>query len=182
METWKKVRLLDVAKTNVITYSNKEKWKFVNYLDTGNITANKIDSIKYIDLKTEKLPSRAKRKVSYNSIVYSTVRPNQLHYGIIKEQPDNFLVSTGFTVIDVDERKANADFIYYALTQDEITTHLQAIGEQSVSAYPSIKPSDLENLELLLPTIEEQCKIVSILENIDAKIKINENINNNLAS
>lgn len=182
MTEWIKVRLGDIIKTNRNTYSSKEKWLFANYLDTGNIVKNNIDEIKYIDLCENKLPSRARRKVAYNNIIYSTVRPNQLHYGIIKEQPKNFLVSTGFIVIDVNENKAIADYIYYILSQNEITEHLQAIGEQSVSAYPSIKPSDIENLEIKLPNIEEQKRIVGILSSIDNKIKNNMEINNNLVT
>ena len=175
-----KVRLGNIAYTNQNTYSPKECWQFVNYLDTGNITMNKIDEIQYINTLTDKLPSRAKRKVKLNNIIYSTVRPNQLHYGIIKEQPANFLVSTGFAVIDVDMDKAIPDYIYYILTQQEVTEHLQAIAEQSVSAYPSIKPSDIEDLEIMLPDKKEQEKIVSILGAIDDKIELNNAINNNL--
>lgn len=182
MDKWKKVRLGQIVKTNADSYSSRENWSFVNYLDTGNITMNIVDEIQYIDLSIEKLPSRAKRKVKYNSILYSAVRPNQLHYGIVKEQPVNFLVSTGFIVIDVIENVAVPDFVYYVLTQKEVTEHLQAIGEQSVSAYPSIKPRDIENLEVIIPDIETQKRIVSILSAIDGKIKENERINNNLAA
>ena len=180
MAEWQKVRLGEIAKTNQSTYSPKENWQFVNYLDTGNITMNIIDEIQYINTTKDKLPSRARRKVKTNSIIYSTVRPNQLHYGIIKEQPDNFLVSTGFTVIDVDYNKAVPDFIYYALTKQEVTEQLQAIAEQSVSAYPSLKPSDIENLEFMLPDKKTQERIGSILSLIDEKIKKNNVINNNL--
>lgn len=182
MTGFQEIRLGDVSKTNALTYSTKDNWNYVNYLDTGNITQNKIDNIQYIDLSKEKLPSRAKRRVKRNSIIYSTVRPNQLHYGIIKEQPDNFLVSTGFTVIDVDEKIVDADYIFYYLTQREIIEHLQAIGEQSTSAYPSIKPTDLEELVLLLPPLDEQKRIVAILKSLDSKIVINDNINYNLAA
>ena len=180
MIEWQTVRLGTIVSTNQNTYSPKEDWQFVNYLDTGNITMNKVDEIQCINTLTEKLPSRARRKVKSDSIIYSTVRPNQLHYGIIKEQPENFLVSTGFVVIDVDFEKAVPDYIYYALTRQEVTEHLQAIAEQSVSAYPSIKPSDIENLELLLPDKNTQGKIVAILNSIDEKIKVNNEINNNL--
>ena len=180
MAEWQTVRLGEIVKTNQSTYSPKENWQFVNYLDTGNITMNKIDEIQYINTAKDKLPSRARRKVKTNSIIYSTVRPNQLHYGIIKEQPDNFLVSTGFTVIDVNYDKAVPDFIYYALTKQEVTEQLQAIAEQSVSAYPSLKPSDIENLELMLPDKKTQERIVAILRSIDEKIKENNAINNNL--
>lgn len=180
MAVWETIRLDKIVSTNQSTYSPKEDWQFVNYLDTGNITMNRVDEIQYINTSTDKLPSRARRKVKLNSIIYSTVRPNQLHYGIIEEQPDNFLVSTGFAVIDVDFEKAVPDYIYYVLTQKEVTEHLQAIAEQSVSAYPSIKPSDIENLELLLPDRKTQEKIVAILSSIDKKIKQNNEINNNL--
>lgn len=182
MAEWQMVRIGTVVSTNQRTYSPKENLQFVNYLDTGNITMNQVDKIQYINTSIDKLPSRARRKVKLNSIIYSTVRPNQLHYGIIKEQPENFLVSTGFAVIDVDSEKAIPDYIYYALTQPKVTEYLQSIAEQSVSAYPSIKPLNIENLEILLPDKKTQEKIVHILCSIDEKIKLNNEINNNLAS
>ena len=92
------------------------------------------------------------------------------------------MVSTGFVVIDVDSDKAVPDYIYYILNQQEITEHLQAIAEQSVSTYPSIKPSDIENLDVRIPDINTQKRIVSILRAIDRKIEQNEKINNNLAT
>ena len=180
MLEWKLIRLGDICVTNKNSYSPKDNWKFVKYLDTGSLTENKITELQYINIETDKLPSRARRKVRKNSILYSTVRPNQLHYGIIKELVDNLLVSTGFTVIDVDANKAIPEFIYYLLTQNNTTEQLQAIAEQSVSTYPSIKSSDIEDLEFKLPNLIIQKKIVSILDTIDNKIRQNEKINNNL--
>lgn len=180
METWKKIRLGDACKINTESYSTKEKWGFVNYLDTGNITNNTIDSIKFINLKNMKLPSRAKRKVRTDSIIYSTVRPNQRHFGIIKSQPENFLVSTGFAVIDVDTNILNADFLYYLLTQNTFVDNLHAVAEQSTSAYPAIKPSDIENLEIEIPDLATQKKIACILSSLDRKMVKNTEINKNL--
>ena len=182
MDEWREVRLGDVCLTNTDSYSKKDDWDFVNYLDTGNITANCIDEIQYIDIQNKKLPSRAKRKVKYNSIIYSTVRPNQQHYGIIKSQPDHFLVSTGFTVIDVNSDIVDADFLYFLLSSNEVTEKLHAIAEQSVSAYPSIKASDIENLEVYLPPLDVQRKISSLLMCIEEKIAQNTAINKNLVA
>ena len=181
MGNWKSMLLKDFCIFNANTYGNKDVWIYVNYLDTGNITNNKIEKVQYIDLNKEKLPSRARRKISYNSIIYSTVRPNQLHYGIIKNILDNFLVSTGFVVIDVDEKIADADFIYYWLSQSSITDKLQAIAEQSTSTYPSIKVSDLAELEIYLPPLWLQKNISGILSIIDKKITNNDKINRNLS-
>ena len=179
-ENWTKIRLGDVCQTNVSTYSLSEKWDYVNYLDTGNLTQDEVAKYQHIVLSQEKLPSRARRKVEVNDILYSTVRPNQLHYGIVKNLLSNTLVSTGFAVITVDKMKANSDFIYYYLTQNDVTETLQAIGEQSTSAYPSIKPSDIEKLELKLPPLKEQETIAHTLRRIDGKIEVNRKINHHL--
>ena len=180
MSEWTTIRLGSVVRTNTTAYSPKEGWKYVNYLDTGNLTENVIDAIQNIDLANEKLPSRAKRKVQINSILYSTVRPNQKHFGIIKSMPENFLVSTGFAVIDVIPEKVDADYLYFWLTQKNVVEQLHAIAEQSVSAYPSIKASDIENLEITLPPLAVQKSIASILKSISDKMSHNSNINENL--
>lgn len=180
MTNWQEVKLDDICKINTETYSLDENLKYVNYLDTGNITSNRIENIQHIDLYVDKLPSRARRKVKNGNIIYSTVRPNQLHYGLIKEQPDNFLVSTGFAVLDIDTKKAIPEYVYYSLTQTIHTEALQAIAEQSTSAYPSIKSSDIGNRIIPLPPIDVQKKIAVVLGALDDKIELNNRINNNL--
>ena len=167
----------DIAQTNVDTYSEKENWRVIEYLDTGNITENKIDQIQYIDLEKDKLPSRARRKVCENDILYSTVRPNQKHYGFVKNYPENILVSTGFTTIRVNPKICDAKYLYYYLTHDHVTNHLQALAEQTVSTYPSIKASDIEDLEIPLPPLPVQKKIASILSSLDDKIELNTRMN-----
>lgn len=182
MDDWEPTPLGNICKTNQHTYSISDKWKFINYLDTGNITENRVNEIQRIVIGKDTLPSRARRKVAVDDIIYSTVRPNQRHYGIVKDMHPNMLVSTGFTVITVDKEKADSYFIYYYLTQSDIVNHLHAIGEQSVSAYPSIKPSDIESLELLLPPLPEQVEIGRTLRVLDEKITNNAKINHHLAS
>lgn len=179
-ENWKVVKVGDVCVTNKRTYSLSENWDFVNYLDTGNLTQDKVNEYQKITIGTDQLPSRARRKVGYNDILYSTVRPNQLHYGIVKNIVPNMLVSTGFTVITADTEQADSDYLYYFLTQDSITETLHAIGEQSTSAYPSIKPSDIENLDIVLPSLEKQREIGRTLRVIDEKIENNRKINHHL--
>lgn len=164
---WRIYSIEEVCDLNKSNYSIKEKWEYINYLDTANITNNKIDNIQKIDCENEKVPSRAKRKVKRDSIVYSTVRPNQLHYGIIKNPIENMIVSTGFVVLDGKIDFIKNDIIYYWLIQDNNTELLQSIGETSTSTYPSIKPSDIGTMKLALPPKE-------IIKNLEEKFdKIN---------
>lgn len=118
--------------------------------------------------------------MSNNSIVYSTVRPNQQHFGIITEPPDNLIVSTGFCVIDVDEKIADPRYVYYYLSQSSITKKLHAIAEQATTAYPSIKAKDLGDLEIDLPDLDRQHEVAQILTSLDKKILLNSAINDNL--
>lgn len=169
---WKEVKLGEVCDTNKSSYTAKDNWKFINYLDTGNITENRIDSIQYLDTSTNKIPSRAKRKINANDIIYSTVRPNQKHYGIIESPLENMLVSTGFTVITGKMGNTANKYLYYYLMQQNIVDMLHTIGEHSTTAYPSIKPSDIESINILMPPINEQNAIADTLSCLDDKIEL----------
>ncbi len=176
-------KLLDLKNHSVIAinqnnYTKEDNYKKVCYLDTDNITNNKINAFLKIDLTKEKLPSRAKRKCSINSIIYSSVRPNQRHFGIIKEIPKNFLVSTAFIVIDIiDLKKLDPNYLYYYITQDKITHYLQRIAECGTSSYPSITPLDFLNVKIKLYPLETQQKIARTLSVLDQKIENNHKIN-----
>ena len=156
MEQWKKCKIRDIVEVNAAQYTSKDNWE------------------------KSSLPSRARRKVKHGDIIFSTVRPNQKHYGYITNPVPNLLVSTGFAVISVNQELANSKFIYYWLSQDEIVEYLHNIAEQSVSAYPSIKASDICNLEIKLPPLEYQSKVASILSTLENKISLNHWINGNL--
>ena len=177
---WREVKLGEVTELNDATYSPKEGWPFINYLDTGNITENRISEIQHLVSGTDKIPSRARRKVGRGDIVYSTVRPNQCHFGLIKDVPDNFLASTGFAVIRGKNDVAHTDYIYWFLAQDHIVEYLHSIAENSTSAYPSIRPRDLEELILSLPPLPEQRAIAHILGTLDDKIELNRRMNETL--
>ena len=170
MSEWKKTLVGQVCKMNQSSYTSKDHWDYVNYLDTGSITKNFIEGYDYIDLSKTALPSRAKRKVEVGDIVYSTVRPNLCHYGMLESVPDNCLVSTGFAVIKASEDKINPRFLYYFLTLPKVVEGLHSIGEQGQATYPAINPSDIEELEIAYPDRSVQDAIVSILSNYDSAI------------
>ena len=172
----------EIAELNTNTYSLNENWSEVNYLDTGNITAGVIDTTQRLDLLKDKLPSRARRKVQSNDIVYSTVRPNQRHFGIIANPSENMLVSTGFTVIRSVHPAICNEYIYLALSSETIIESLQQLAEQSVSTYPSIKPSDIGNCEILVPSIEDGNKLKAQLEPLFQAIASNREESTRLAT
>lgn len=171
--------LAQIARFNDATITDKDRPEEIRYLDTSSITKNKIE--RFQNLKSD-LPSRARRKVKNNTIIYSTVRPDQEHYGIFEdvENVDNIIVSTGFATIDVINKDISPKFLFYKLTQRHITDYLHAIGEGGVSAYPSINPSDIANLRFEFPELPSQQKIAAVLSALDDKIALNNRINQEL--
>lgn len=178
----KVVRIGDIAAINANQYSVREAWQHIQYLDTGNVTRGCISCLQQLDPSSDKVPSRARRKVKPNSIVYSMVRPNQEHYAILDNPPEDMLVSTGFAVIDADCRVASPGYLYYALTTKATTDYFQALAEQSVSTYPTLSASDLESYAIPLPSIDRQKQIEKMLNDLDAKIALNTKLNGYLAA
>ena len=169
-EEWKKVKLGKGVTSNKNNIGKDYLYPVILYLDTGSITEGKIEGFQKYELNN--VPSRAKRLVKEKDIIYSTVRPIQRHYGFIVNPPKNLVVPTGFSVIETNQDKAEPKFIYYLLTSNEIVETLDVIADGSTSAYPSLKPSDIENLEFFLPPLLEQKAIASVLSSLDDKIDL----------
>ena len=167
------VRDLCVIQSN--NYQKKDEWDYFNYLDTSNLTRNCIRSLQFYKNEMD-LPSRAKQKVELNDILYSSVRPNQEHYGFVEKKYDNLLVSTGFVVLKPLPVKVNPKYLFYFLTQKDIVNQLQTMAQNSTSSYPSISSDDLLNLKIELPSMETQEKVASILSLLDQQIDRNNTL------
>ena len=177
----KKIKIDQIAYLNLETYSKLDLPEVVEYLDTGSITRNTIIGFQRYTTNTEELPSRAQRKAKKNTILYSTVRPNLEHHGILENPPKNIIVSTGFTTIDIHDDTIDPKYLYYAITQKHYTEYLHTIATNNVSSYFSINPDDLGNLVLSVPEIiEDQKRIAAVLSALDAKIELNNRINTEL--
>ena len=180
MSEWSEYRLGDLVETNRSNIGKDYDFSSILYLDTGSITRGRIDG--YQEISLSEAPSRAKRLVSESDIIYSAVRPIQRHYGFITDPPKNLVVSTGFVVITCDERQIYPKFLYYHLSSDESVAFLDTIAEGSTSAYPSLKPSDIESLDIILPDLPEQKAITAVLASLDDKIDLLHRQNKTLES
>ncbi|HAB50827.1 MAG TPA: restriction endonuclease subunit S [Ignavibacteriales bacterium] len=170
MTEWKEYKLGDLLQVNQKSIAKDFPFTKIEYLDTGSITLGKIDGFQIFNLADA--PSRAKRLLTNNDIIYSTVRPIQRHYGIIKNPNPNIVVSTGFAVLSCDVHVTDPYFIYYFLTQDDVVNYLDSVAEGSTSAYPSLTPDVITDIDILLPELPEQRTIASILSSLDDKIDL----------
>lgn len=174
--------LIEVAAINPDTYSPKEAWEYVNYLNTSSITNGFIADIQHIVPSIEKLPSRARRKVAAGDVLFSTVRPNQNHFGIISDPLPNMLASTGFAAIRSKNPLVCNELIYLCLTELDFIEKMQQLAEQSTSTFPSIKPSDLGTCQIPCPKDESSDVFTYTLKSLFALIAANFRENSSLAT
>lgn len=177
-EGWRVGRIADIASAN--KRNVPKNWDFYNYLDTGNITSNRICSYQQFD-NSDDLPSRAKRGITDCNIIFSTVRPDQRHFGLILSPIENMVVSTGFAVIEPNY-SGYAYYIYSILSQDNTIDLLQSIAEQSTSTYPSIKAEDILNFQILIPEDSVLNQYAEISSSFYSKIEENHQENQRLST
>lgn len=150
-ENWEESTLANHLSCNMNKLGNIHQLKVLQYLDTSSLTENVIDSFQKLTLGIDKVPSRANMVVSKNDILYSTVRPNLLHYGLIKQPIENMIASTGYAVLS-HKTDSNLNVAFYLhITSKNNTKKLINISQSSKSSYPSISPNDILNTSIALP-------------------------------
>jgi type I restriction enzyme S subunit len=166
---------------NRFKLGKNHKYSNIRYLDTANLTKNIIESIQPFKIGKDNIPSRANMVVKKNDILYSTVRPNQCHYGLIKQPIENMISSTGFALLSHKQDESLNDVFYLFLTSGPNLQRLTKISESSKSSYPSVSPDDILNLDIALPNsnqlIEKACNLTNpIFEKLSVVQKENHHL------
>lgn len=99
----------------------------------------------------------------------------------IDNQDNNKLASTEFLPLIVDERKVDFQYCYYLLISDAITNYLCGQNSNTSGSHKRIDSQDFLNIDISLPSLNEQRRIGKILSDIDRKITLNRQINRNLS-
>ncbi len=168
-EDWEDVTISQFVNLNSKSITKEYPITNIEYLDTGSLTEGNFDAFQ--SYRLEDAPSRAKRLVQHNDVLISTVRPNQKHYGIVKNPIENLVVSTGFCVVTCED--IDPHFIYFLLTNDRMTEYLHSIAEGSTSTYPSLKPIDIGAVEFKLPPAGLMSEFAEFAHDAWEKIQMN---------
>jgi len=156
----------EFCECNTDNASSKDLKGVIKYLDSGSVTENNFESLQVLDSTCDEIPSRAKRKVRSNDIVYSTVRPNLRHYGLIKFDVENVVVSTAFAVIRSINKNVSNELVYMWLSDLKVVEALHGVAEMSKATYPSITPDDIMNVKIAVPEQLDFSELNNALEAI----------------
>lgn len=137
--------------------------KVISYIDVSSVKEGQLLKMQKL---TEDFPSRAKRIIRQNDILYSTVRPNLKGYVFLNEDIENGIASTGYAVIRVTSQSLLPLFVYYYITQD--TVNKQIVECATGAIYPSVSHNVFEKLSVPLPEVELQQQCIEIYKQKEA--------------
>ena len=138
------------------------------YITLENVEKGRL--LKTIPCKYGTSPSRARRIVKKNDILFGTVRPNLHSHLFIRHECADVVCSTGFCVITCFHNVLDPAFLYFKFYTKEVDSQVEAII--SGSNYPALSSSDLKSLKIVIPSnLEEQIAIAQVLSDMDAEIE-----------
>lgn len=178
MTNWQEVKLGDVCSSISDTYRRKDER--VILINTSDVLDGKI--LNHTPVKNEKLKGQFKKKFQQNDILYSEIRPANKRFAFVDIQNTyNYIASTKLMILRPNINKILPKFLYCILKSDDIINELQQLAETRSGTFPQITFSaELAPMGILLPPLDTQQKIATMLGVLDDKIELNTKINNNL--
>ena len=170
----RKYLISEICKTISETYKgNDSQVILVNTSDVFNG-----DVLNHTAVENKSLKGQFKKTFKKNDILYSEIRPANKRFAFIDfDDTSNYIASTKLMVIRANEDIVLPRFLFYILTNEELLNHLQYLAETRSGTFPQITfSSELGPIEVEVPSLEEQKKIVNLLDSILKKIAINSSI------
>ena len=134
-------------------------------------------------LKGKVAPSRARKLVRTNDIIFATIRPTLQRIAVVPEHLDKQVCSTGYFVLrpkqGIDHR-----FVFYSLFTENFIRQIESL--QKGASYPAVTDSDVRAQEIPIPPLPEQQRIVALLDEAfaglaTAKANAEQNLQNSRA-
>lgn len=151
--------------------SGADRHQTIDYISLEDVSRGELmDSSR---LRFASAPSRARRVVRENDILFGTVRPNLQSHAIYRRGLERPIASTGFAVIRSPAGVSDPTFLFNIFMSHLTTVQIDRII--AGSNYPAVSSGDVRRLVFPLPSLREQEAIGSILFDSDAELDLLQN-------
>ena len=178
---WEIKMLGDVLQKTETIDPTRNPDKEFNYIDVSSVNNRNFTIENPTLLKGKDAPSRARKWIKTNDVIFATVRPTLKRIAIIPEDFNDQVCSTGYFVLRGKSIIDNKYLFYFLLTED-FMKNMEKL--QKGASYPAVTDVEVRTQYISYPkTLQEQLRIVSILdeafEAIDqAKANTEKNLKN----
>ncbi|WP_192497723.1 restriction endonuclease subunit S [Pseudoclavibacter sp. CFCC 13611] len=165
---WQQVRLADVASVDPESLSpaTTGPTQVIDYISLEEVQKGEIlGSTSYCFADA---PSRARRRLREDDVLFGTVRPNLQSHARYTGGLRFPVASTGFAVIRSCVGTTDSSFLAQWVLGTDVIAQVDRII--AGSNYPAVSSQDVRNFELLLPSAKEQAAIAGVLTDADAEI------------
>ena len=158
---WQTKTLGDVlARTETTDPTRLPNTEF-DYIDVSSVSNETLTIQEAQRLKGKDAPSRARRLVRANDVVFATIRPTLRRIAIVPAELDGQVCSTGYFVLrakpEVDFR-----FVFYFLQTEDFMAAMEKL--QKGASYPAVTDGDVRSQPIPVPPLSEQQRIVGVLD------------------
>lgn len=157
MSQWPMVKLGDVCERKIPKWDRNGKKKYID-ISTVSPETKTVESPQ--DVLGEDAPSRAQQIIQTDDVLVSTVRPNLNTVAKIPSTFNGHIASTGFCVLRATEKIDPGFLFHFVQTQAFIQ---QCINKSTGISYPSTTANKIREIQIPLPTLEEQRRIAQVL-------------------
>lgn len=180
---WPVVQLADVCLAVSKVKPDAQPEQTFTYIDISSIDneTNRIEGPRI--LSGREAPSRARQLVQVGDTVLSTVRTYLKNTAIVTPELDGAVASTGFCVLRPNAALVDQRFLLYRTLEANFVQDLSQ--RQTGTSYPAVRDADVGAMEIALPPLAEQHRIVAAIEEqfsrLDAGVASLQRAKRNLA-
>jgi len=171
----KTVKLGEVTiKNSTIKWSAKDL--SYEYIDLSSVDRDSYSIQKTMRITAKTAPSRAQKIVKKDDVLFGTTRPTLDRRCVVGEKYDGQICSTGLCVLRADKERILPKYIYHLLSTQSFKDYIEQT--QRGTSYPAVTDSDVKTFVFMLPSLEEQRRVVvrldAAFDKIDRAIELTQ--------
>ena len=132
-----------------------------DYIDVSSVSNTTFEIEETQRLKGKDAPSRARKLVRTNDIIFATIRPTLQRIAVVPEHLDKQVCSTGYFVLR-PKQGIDYRFVFYSLFTENFIGQMESL--QKGASYPAVTDGDVRAQEIPVPPLAEQQRIVGLLD------------------
>jgi type I restriction enzyme S subunit len=155
-----------LIKTKTIDPTKSPDAEFT-YLDVSSVNKETKEIENTVILLGKDAPSRARKLVKTNDVIFATVRPTHSRVALITEEYNEQVCSTGYIVLRAKEY-LNNNLVFYFLLTYGFNKQMEKL--QKGASYPAVTDSEVKGIYIPYPkSLTEQLTIVHQLDTLRAE-------------